>query len=74
MTVTGTLSGNTIQLDEPAPLPDGIRVELDLRALPRDRPLTREERMELVHRTEGSMRATPEQIRAVLDEDDYGVE
>ena len=73
MTVNGTISGKMIELDEPSGLPDGSRVEVELRPSART-PLTREERVALVERTRGLVKATPKQVRIAMDEDLYGVD
>jgi len=74
VTATGIINGKTITLDEALGLPDGspVRVHVESR---RVRPeLTIEEKLALVEQTWGSIPATREQIREVLEEDPYGVE
>jgi len=72
MTATGTISGNLITLDQPAGLPEGARVSVVVH--PRREELSVEERVALAREMAGSMPATADQVKALLEEDYYGVE
>jgi hypothetical protein len=73
MTLTGTISGNMIRLDRPSSLPDGSRVQVEVSQL-EAKHLSQEERVALVWKSAGLIRSTPEQARALCEEDYYGVE
>ena len=72
MSLTGVIAGNSIRLDRTTDLADGTRVRVVVEALDRADP-TPEERVAIVERTRGLMRATKEQVRLAIEADPYGV-
>jgi hypothetical protein len=68
MTLTGTISGNLIQLDEKPALPEGSRVRVVISEV-KGEDLSLEERVALVWKSAGLIRATPEEARALCEED-----
>jgi hypothetical protein len=75
MTLSGTIEGNIIRLDHTPSLAPGTRVEIDIRAaVPGLSQEEREARIAQVWASAGIIPATPEEARAVAQEDYYGVE